>query len=59
MQQGFYGALTKDEQQEGFFGYSNKIDEMNQQAERNYQLKPYNISVSNCSELIQPYFLYG
>lgn len=37
--------LKKDEQQEGFFGYSNKIDEMNQQAERNYQLKPYNISI--------------
>ncbi|SEN94353.1 amino acid adenylation domain-containing protein [Mucilaginibacter gossypiicola] len=37
--------FKNDEQQEGFFGYSNKIDEMNQQAERNYQLKPYNISI--------------
>lgn len=37
--------FKKDEQQEGFFGYSNKIDEMNQQAERNYQLKPHNISI--------------
>ncbi|WP_121810367.1 non-ribosomal peptide synthetase [Mucilaginibacter kameinonensis] len=37
--------FKKNENQEGFFGYSNKIDEMNQQAERNYQLKPYNISI--------------
>lgn len=37
--------FKKNEQQEGFFGYSNKIDETNQQAERNYQLKPYNISI--------------
>ncbi|AYL95862.1 non-ribosomal peptide synthetase [Mucilaginibacter celer] len=37
--------LTNDNQQEGFFGYSNKIDEMNQLAERRYQLKPYNIAI--------------
>ena len=28
-----------------FFGYSNKIDEMNQYAEKRYQLKPLNIAV--------------
>ncbi|WP_428331033.1 non-ribosomal peptide synthetase [Mucilaginibacter sp.] len=35
----------KDQNQTGFFGYSNKIDEMNNHAERNYQLKPQNIAV--------------
>jgi len=35
----------KEQKQEGFFGYSNKIDEMNNYAERRYQLKPYNIVV--------------
>ncbi|GAA3987776.1 non-ribosomal peptide synthetase [Mucilaginibacter dorajii] len=37
--------LANDEKQEGFFGYSNKIDEMNILAEKNYQLKPYDIAV--------------
>jgi len=37
--------ITKDEEQEGFFGYSNKIDEMNLLAERRYRLKPYDIAV--------------
>jgi len=35
----------KEQKQEGFFGYSNKIDEMNNLAERRYQLKPYNVAV--------------
>jgi amino acid adenylation domain-containing protein len=35
----------KEQNQVGFFGYSNKIDEMNNLAERRYQLKPYNIAV--------------
>jgi thioesterase domain-containing protein len=35
----------KDQKQEGFFGYSNKIDLMNEEAERNYQLKPYPLNV--------------
>jgi amino acid adenylation domain-containing protein len=35
----------KEQKQEGFFGYSNKIDEMNNYAEKLYQLKPYNITV--------------
>ncbi|MDP9079353.1 MAG: amino acid adenylation domain-containing protein [Bacteroidota bacterium] len=35
----------KNQNQEGFFGYSNKIDEMNNYAEKRYQLKPYNITV--------------
>ncbi len=35
----------KDQSQVGFFGYSNKIDEMNIYAEKRYQLKPYDIKV--------------
>ncbi|ASU33866.1 thioesterase domain-containing protein [Mucilaginibacter xinganensis] len=35
----------KEQNQEGFFGYSNKIDEMNNFAEKRYQLTPYNIAV--------------
>lgn len=35
----------KDQSQPGFFGYSNKIDEMNAAAERHYQLKPNNITI--------------
>lgn len=37
--------LTKEEQQEGFFGYSNKIDEMNILAERRYRLTPQNFTI--------------
>ncbi|GAB3932897.1 non-ribosomal peptide synthetase [Mucilaginibacter myungsuensis] len=35
----------REQQQEGFFGYSNKIDLMNEEAERNYKLEPYPIEV--------------
>ncbi len=35
----------KNQNQPGFFGYSNKIDEMNMYAEKHYRLKPYNIAV--------------
>jgi thioesterase domain-containing protein len=35
----------KEQKQEGFFGYSNKIDEMNNVAEKRYQLKPYDVTV--------------
>ncbi|HVW97020.1 MAG TPA: amino acid adenylation domain-containing protein [Mucilaginibacter sp.] len=35
----------KEQKQEGFFGYSNKIDEMNNLAERRYQLKPFDVAV--------------
>ena len=35
----------KNQNQTGFFGYSNKVDEMNLYAEKHYQLKPYNITV--------------
>ena len=35
----------KSQNQPGFFGYSNKIDEMNQYAEKHYQLVPANIVV--------------
>jgi len=35
----------KEQKQTGFFGYSNKIDKMNEQAEKRYQLKPYHIKV--------------
>jgi amino acid adenylation domain-containing protein len=37
--------IAKDDEQQGFFGYSNKIDEMNIQAEKRYRLTPYNIKV--------------
>ena len=35
----------KNQKQTGFFGYSNKIDEMNNYAERRYQLKPAEIEL--------------
>jgi thioesterase domain-containing protein len=35
----------KNQNQKGFFGYSNKVDEMNLYAEKHYQLKPYPITV--------------
>ena len=34
-----------DQSKVGLFGYSNKVDEMNEYAEKHYQLKPYNIKV--------------
>jgi amino acid adenylation domain-containing protein len=37
--------LSKNEKQEGFFGYANKIDEMNILAEKRYKLEPQNIAV--------------
>jgi amino acid adenylation domain-containing protein len=40
-----FWKLFKDEKQEGFFGYANKIDEMNILAEKHYKLEPRNISV--------------
>ena len=35
----------KEQKQEGFFGYANKIDIANEEAERNYKLKPYPLTV--------------
>jgi len=35
----------KNQTQAGIFGYSNKVDVMNEYAEKYYQLKPYNIAV--------------
>jgi thioesterase domain-containing protein len=35
----------KDQTQAGIFGYSNKVDVMNEYAEKHYQLKPYDITV--------------
>ncbi len=35
----------KQQNQVGFFGYSNKIDEMNMEAEKFYQLKPQDVTV--------------
>jgi amino acid adenylation domain-containing protein len=35
----------KNQTQTGIFGYSNKVDVMNEYAEKRYQLKPYNISI--------------
>ncbi|MDB5008424.1 MAG: tycC [Mucilaginibacter sp.] len=35
----------KDQSQPGFFGYSNKIDETNANAEKHYRLKPYHITI--------------
>jgi len=35
----------KNQTRAGIFGYSNKVDEMNEYAEKHYQLKPYHIAV--------------
>jgi amino acid adenylation domain-containing protein len=35
----------KEQKQAGFFGYANKIDLMNEEAERNYKLAPYPLTV--------------
>lgn len=35
----------KEQKQEGFFGYANKIDLMNEEAERHYKLTPYPVTV--------------
>jgi amino acid adenylation domain-containing protein len=35
----------KNQTQAGIFGYSNKVDIMNEYAEKHYQLKPYNITI--------------
>jgi thioesterase domain-containing protein len=35
----------KNQTHAGIFGYSNKVDEMNEYAEKHYQLKPYQIAV--------------
>ncbi|HZY39293.1 MAG TPA: amino acid adenylation domain-containing protein [Mucilaginibacter sp.] len=35
----------KNQTQAGIFGYSNKVDVMNEYAEKHYQLKPYDITV--------------
>jgi amino acid adenylation domain-containing protein len=35
----------KEQKQEGFFGYANKIDVMNEEAERNYKLSPQPLTV--------------
>ena len=36
---------SDDQTKVGLFGYSNKVDECNEYAEKHYQLKPYNIKV--------------
>jgi len=43
----FYWNLKygKDQSRTGIFGYSNKVDVMNEYAEKHYQLKPYNVTV--------------
>jgi len=35
----------KNQTQAGIFGYSNKVDVMNEYAEKHYQLKPYDIAI--------------
>ncbi len=40
-----FWKLFKDEKQEGFFGYANKIDEMNVLAEKHYKLEARNIAI--------------
>lgn len=35
----------KEQKQEGFFGYSNKLDLMNEEAEQTYRLEPYPVKV--------------
>lgn len=40
-----FWKIFKDEKQEGFFGYANKIDEMNILAEKHYKLEARNIAI--------------
>jgi len=40
-----FWKLFKDDKQEGFFGYANKIDEMNVLAEKLYKLEARNITI--------------
>jgi len=40
-----FWKIFKDEKQEGFFGYANKIDEMNILAEKHYKLEARNITI--------------
>lgn len=47
----------KEQQQEGFFGYSNKIDEMNDVAQRHYKIEPYNIAVELFRAEVKSFYL--
>jgi amino acid adenylation domain-containing protein len=45
------------EQPVGFFGYSNKIDEMNDVAQQHYKIEPYNISVELFRAEVRSFYL--
>jgi amino acid adenylation domain-containing protein len=47
----------QQEQQVGFFGYSNKIDEMNDVAQQHYKIEPYNISVELFRAEVRSFYL--
>lgn len=47
----------KEQQQVGFFGYSNKIDEMNDVAQRYYKIAPYDIAVELFRAEVKSFYL--
>lgn len=47
----------QQEQQVGFFGYSNKIDQMNDVAQRHYKIEPYNIAVELFRAEVRSFYL--
>jgi amino acid adenylation domain-containing protein len=47
----------QQEQQVGFFGYSNKIDEMNDVAQTHYKIEPYDIKVELFRAEVRSFYL--
>jgi amino acid adenylation domain-containing protein len=47
----------KQQKQVGFFGYSNKIDEMNDIAQRHYKIEPYPIAVELFRAEVKSFYL--
>ena len=47
----------EEQDQEGFFGYSNKIDEMNDVAQRHYKIEPYPVAVELFRAELKSFYL--
>jgi amino acid adenylation domain-containing protein len=47
----------EEQKQVGFFGYSNKIDEMNDVAQQHYKIEPYNIAIELFRAEIKSFYL--
>lgn len=47
----------EEQKQVGFFGYSNKIDDMNDVAQRYYKIEPYNISIELFRAEVKSFYL--